>query len=95
MTKFKVLAVIIKNRPSDFYAIKAELMKNFPEMSWEKITSLIALFGKEGYLNNLYGDDELQSILVQPDALVRICTEKEIAKSEQVKTIIDRILRLL
>ena len=94
MTKFKVLEVIIKNCNADFNVMRKALMQAFPEFSWEMICSFVALLGKEGYIKNLYGDNELQAILIEPDAFARLYTEREISQNEQIKNIIDRILKL-
>lgn len=92
--KFRVLEIILQNRHANFDTKRVALMSGLPEMSWEEIASFIALLGKEGYLNNLYGDNEVQAIAVQPDALARLYDARETSKSDKAKEVIDRILKL-
>ena len=75
--------------------MRVALMSGLPELSWEVISSFIALLGKDGYLKNIYGDDDIQVIIVQPDALARLYDARETSKSEKAKEIIDRILKLV
>lgn len=63
-------------------------------MSWEEIASFVALLGREGYLQNFYGNDELQAVFVQPAARARLSDARENVKSEMAKAIIDRIFKL-
>lgn len=93
-TKFKVLEIIIKNRHAIFDDMQVALIREFHEMSWEEISSFVAMLGKEGYLKNLYGDDAVRAIFVQPDALARLYDAKETVKSDMAKAIIKRILKL-
>lgn len=93
-TKFKILEIVIQNRHAGFDAMQVALIKALPEMSWEEISSFVALLGKDGYLNNLYGDNVIQGILVMPDALARLYDAREKAKSDKTREIIDRILKL-
>ena len=94
-TKFRVLEIILKNRRSGFDAIQVALMRNLPALSWEEITSFIAVLGREGYLQNIYGDDALQAIIVQPAARARLYDARENVKSEMAKAIIDRIIKFM
>ena len=94
-TKFRVLEIILQNRRAGFDAMQVALMRNLPALSWEEIASFIAVLGREGYLQNIYGDDALQAILVQPAALARLYDVRENAKSEMAKQIIDRILKII
>ena len=94
-TKFKILEIILQNRHAGFDAMRVALMSSLPEMSWEQISSFVVLLAKDGYLKNLRGDDDVQGILVQPDALARLYEAKETVKGEKAKEIIDRILRLV
>lgn len=94
-TKFKILEIILQNRHAGFDAMRVALMNSLPEMSWEQISSFVALLAKDGYLKNLRGDDDVQGILIQPDALARLYDEKETVKGEKAKEIIDRILKLV
>ena len=75
--------------------MRVALMSGLPTLSWEEIASFIAVLGREGYLQNLYGDDALQGILVQPAARARLYDARENAKTEMTKAIIDRILKLV
>lgn len=93
--KFKVLEIIVQKRNADFDAQRIALMSGLPEMSWEVISSFIALLGNDGYLKNIYGDDELVAIFVQPDTLARLYDARETSKSEKTKEIIDRILKIM
>lgn len=94
-TKFRVLEIILQNRRSGFDAMRVALMSGLPEMSWEEIASFVALLGREGYLKNFYGNDELQAVFVQPAALARLSDARENVKSEMAKAIIDRILKII
>lgn len=94
-TKFKVLEIIIQNRHASFNTKRVELMKCLPEMSWEEISSFVAMLGKGGYLKNIYGDNALQAIFVQPDAFARLYGARETVKSDTARAIIDRILKLV
>ena len=94
-TKFKVLEIILQNQRAGFDAIQVALIRSLPEMSWEEIASFIALLGREGYLKNLYGNDALQAIFVQPAARARLYAARENAKSEMAKAIIDRIIKFV
>lgn len=94
-TKFKVLEIILQNQRASFDAIQVALIRSFPEMSWEEIASFIALLGREGYLQNHYGDDALQAIFVQPAARARLYEARENTKSEMAKAIIDRIIKFV
>ena len=92
--KFKILEVIVRNRGMLFDNMRVELMREFPEMSWEEICSFVALLSQEEYIKTLYGDNELKGILVQPTAFARLYDAKERARSETVKEIIDSILKV-
>lgn len=94
-TKFKVLEIIIQNRHASFDDMQVALIREFHEMSWEEISSFVAILGKEGYLKNLYGDDTVRAISVQPDALARLYDAKETVKSVLAKAIIERIFKLV
>jgi len=94
-TKFRILEVIIQNRHAGFDAMQVALIKAFPKMSWEEISAFVTLLGKDGYLSNLYGDDVVCGILIQPDALARLYNAKETVKGEKARVLIDRILKLV
>lgn len=93
-TKFRVLEIILQNRNAGFNGIRVALMSGLPELSWEEISSFVALLGSEGYLQNLYGNDELQAVFVQPAARALLSDARENVKSEMAKAIIDRIFKL-
>ena len=92
--KFRVLEIILQNRHANFDTKRVALMSGLPEMSWEEITIFIAVLGREGYLQNFYGNDELQAVFVQPAARARLYDARENVKSEMAKAIIDRIFKL-
>ena len=94
-TKFKVLEIIIKNQNAGFNSVRVALMSGFPNMSWEEISSFVALLGEEGYVKNLYGDNELCYVAVQRSAFARLYGVRETVKSEKAKTIIEGILKLV
>lgn len=92
--KFRVLEIILQNQHASFDVVQVALIKALPEMSWEEISSFVALLANEGYVKNLYGDNVIQAILVQPAALARLYDAREKSKGEKAREVIDRILKL-
>ena len=94
-TKFRVLEIIIQNRSAGFNVTRVALMSGLPEMSWEEITSYIALLKSEGYVQTLYGDNELCAVALNRSELARVRDLQEIAENETLKELLGRILSLL
>lgn len=92
--KFKVLEIIIQNRKAGFDAMQVALIKALPKMSWEEIASFVTMLAKDGYLVTLRGDDDIQNIVLQPDAFARLHDAREKVKGEKAKAIIEGILKL-
>ena len=93
-TKYQVLEVIIRNRQKNFETMQVELIKAFPEMTWEEICSFIYLLKQENYVAVANGDNTIVGMCLQPTALARLRDAKETAKSEKTKEIISRILQI-
>lgn len=79
-TADKVLRVLIANEDKPtvgekFSAVKATL----PNLTDAEINSVIAELNKQGLITTIYGDNKLISLRVQPYALARLTTKREVA----------------
>lgn len=93
--KFRILEVIINNRQSSFDVKRVELMKEFPEMSWEEITDYILLLKAEGYVQTLFGDNELCAVDLQRGALARVQDLRETSANKEIKELLGKLISLI
>ena len=78
-TADKVLRVLIDNEDKPTVGEKISAVKEkFPELADAEINSVIAELSREKLITTLYGDNKLISLHVQPHALSRLTTKREV-----------------
>lgn len=78
-TADKVLRVLIDNEDKSTVAEKILAIKaSMPRLTDAEINSAIAELSKEKLIATLYGDNELIKLRVQPYALSRLMTKREV-----------------
>lgn len=93
-TKLKLLELIIKNRCNSFDVLQIELIKTFPEMSWDDLKDYIALLKQEGYVQTLYADDDLIDVRISPGTKAKLQDMFETTENEKIKSLLKNILGL-
>ena len=95
MTKFKILEIIIRFQNSSFDVIQLELIRAFPDLSWDLIKSYLELLNYEGFIKIAYADNEIFDVVICRGTLARLHEIQETSTDNNLKSLAKSAFELL